>query len=115
LVNKLIRLAEIIQEDFPNKLVAVFKENEKPSLAKRLAIINEAITAHQSRAESLWLQAGKKRTAAERRAAAQAELAGFVFAYLTGDAKEYADTGIAALQTLGRHGEVELIRSLSKR
>ena len=114
MTNKLLRLTEIIQENFPEKLVEVFKANEKSSLAKRLAIVNKAIDSHQNRAATLWLQAGRKRTAEERHAAAQAELAGFVFAYLTGDAKEYADSGIEAMRALGRHGEVDLIRSLSK-
>lgn len=112
--NKLLRLAELVQENFPEDLVEVFKSNDKSSLAKRLAMISRAITGHQRRSETLWLQAGKKRTPAERHAAAQAELAAFVFAYLTGDAKEYADSGIEALRTLGRDGEVDLVSSLSK-
>jgi hypothetical protein len=113
--NKLLRLAELIQESYPEDLPEVFKGNEKSSLARRLEIISRARTFHQRRAETLWRQAGRKRTATERRAAAQAELAGFVFAYLTGDAEEYADSAIDALQTLGRRGDVELITSLAKR
>ncbi|PLX86316.1 MAG: hypothetical protein C0617_01695 [Desulfuromonas sp.] len=113
--NKLRRLAEIIQEDFPEKLVDAFRSNEKPSLAKRLALIGEAIAFHQGRSEALWLRAGKKRSPEERRAAAQAELAAFVFAYLTGDAKEYADSAMEALRILGRHGDVDLVISLSRR
>ena len=113
--NKLLRLAELIQEDFPGNLVDAFKSNEKSSLAMRLAIIGEAITTHQSRSETLWLKAGKKRTSEERRASAQAELAAFVFAYLTGDAKEYADSAVEAMRTLGRQGEEGLIKTLSGR
>lgn len=112
MTNKLLRLAQIIQEDFPEKLVPVFKIAEKQSLAKRIAIINQAISAHQAHAEMLYLQAGKKKTPAERRATARAELAAFVFAYLTGDAREYADSGVEAMRVLGRHGEEDLVRSL---
>jgi hypothetical protein len=53
------------------------------------------------------------KTAAEMHAAAQAELASFVFAYLTGDAKECADSTIEAMRALGRQGEVDIVRSLS--
>ena len=113
MTNKLLRLAQIIQEDFPEKLVPVFKIAEKQSLAKRIAIVNQAITTHQAHADKLYLQAGKKRTAAERRASARAELAAFVFAYLTGDAREHADSGVKAMRALGRRGEEDLIRSLS--
>lgn len=112
--NKLLRLAELIQEDFPGNLVDPFKSNKNQSLAKRLTLIGEAITFHQGRSETLWLQAGKKRTAEERRATAQAELAAFVFAYLTGDAKEYEDSAIEAMRSLGRQGEVDLVRTLSR-
>jgi hypothetical protein len=113
--NQLLHLAEIIQEDFPEKLVEVFKTHEKQSLAKRLAVTSEAIAAHQRRAETLWLQAGKKRTAKERRASAQAELAAFVFACLTGDAAEHKASAIEALRCLGREGDADLVRSLAKR
>lgn len=115
MTNKLLRLAQIIQEDFPEKLVPAFKTAEKQSLVRRITLVNQAIAAHQNRAEILYLQAGKKRTPAERRATAQAELAAFVFAYLTGDAKEYADSGVEAMRALGRYGEIDLIRSLSRR
>lgn len=113
--NKLIRLAELIQEDYPENLVAVFRSNPKLSLTERLGLITDAITSHRGRAEALWLQAGKKRTAEERRATSQAELAAFVFAYLTGDAKEYADSAIEALRSLGRQGEADLVTSLCRR
>ncbi|MCK4620664.1 MAG: hypothetical protein KAT62_00470 [Desulfuromonadales bacterium] len=113
--NKLLRLVELIQEDFPENLVDAFKSNGNLSLSKRIALVNEARTLHQDRSEILWLQVGKKRTAEERRAAAQAELAAFVFAYLTGDAEEYADSAIEAMRTLGRHGEVDLVKSLARR
>lgn len=113
--NKLIRLAELIQEDFPEKIVAAFRSNEKLSLTQRLELVNQAITFHRKRAETLWLEAGRKRTPAEKRATAQAELAAFVFAYLTGDGKEYANSAIEALNTLGRQGEVDLIKSLCRR
>ena len=112
--NKLLRLAEIVQDDFPEKLVSAFKAQKLPALAQRLALVSAAVSSHQNRAAHLWLQAGKIRTPEERRAAAQAEIAGFVFAYLTGDATEHADSGIAALRELGRHGDIELIRQLSK-
>lgn len=113
--NKLLRLAELIQEDFPENLVDVFKSSDKQSLAERLEYISQARTVHQQRAETLWLKAGKKRTTAERRASAQTELAAFVFAYLTGDAKEYADSAIEALRTLGRQGDEDIVKSLSRR
>lgn len=113
--NKLRRLAEIIQEGFPEKIVEVFKYSKKESLDQRLAITSEAIAFHQGRAEALWLQAGKQRTEAERRAAAQAELASFLFSYLTGEAKEHADSTIEAMRALGRQDEVDIVRSLSRR
>ncbi len=113
--NKLIRLAELIQEDFPENFLAAFRSNEKSSLARRIAISSEAIGFHQKSSETLWLKAGKKRTPQDKRAAARSELAAFVFAYLTGDAKEYADSAIEALITLGRQGESEIIKSLAKR
>lgn len=112
--NSLIRLAELIQDDFPENLMAAFKSNAKAAHTLRLALIGKAIYIHRDRAEILWRQAGKQRTAEERRATAQAELASFVFAYLTGDAKEYADSAIEALHILGRQGEVDLVISLSK-
>lgn len=113
--NKLIRLAELIQEDFPEKIVAAFRSNEKLSLTQRLELVNETIAFHRKRAETLWLEAGRKRTPAEKRATAQAELAAFVFAYLTGDGKEYANSAIEALNALGRQAEADLIKSLCRR
>jgi hypothetical protein len=112
--NKLRRLADFIQEGFPEKLVEAFKSEEKPTLATRIRLTCVAITFHQSRAETLWRQAGKKRTADERHAAAQAELAAFLFAYLTGDAREHAESAIEAMQALNRQGEVDIVKSLSK-
>ncbi len=111
--NKLRRLAEFIQEGFPEKFVDAFKYNKDDCLDKRLAITSQAIAFHQARAEALWLQAGKKRTAEERRAAAQAELASFLFAYLTGEAGGLAESTIEAMRALGRQGEVDIIKSLS--
>lgn len=113
--NKLIRLAELVQDDCLENIVAVFKSTEKASLAQRLAITSLAISSHQHRSETLWLKAGKKRTPKERQSTARAELAAFLFAYLTGDAREYADSAIAALRTLGRQGEEDLIKSLCSR
>jgi len=113
--NKLIRLTELIQENFPEKIVSAFRSRENLSLTQRLEMVNKAITFHRKRAETLWLQAGRKRTPAEKRASAQAELAAFVFAYLTGDGKEYADSAIEALHALGRQGEVDLIKTLCRR
>ncbi len=113
--NKLIRLVELIQEDCPENLLEAFKTTKKGILNTQLALLSEARDLHQKRSEILWVQAGKQRTVEEKRASAQAELAAFVCAYLTGDVKEYADTGIAALQALGRHGELDLIHSLARR
>ena len=113
--NKLIRLAELIQEDFPENFMAAFRSNQKSSLAQRMAITSEAIAFHQQRSESLWLKAGKKRTPQEKRSTARAELAAFIFAYLTGDVKEYADSAIEALRTLGRQSEIDIIKILARR
>lgn len=112
--NKLRRLAEFIQEDFPENLVTAFKYSKSQSLARRLALTSKAIAFHQGRAEILWLEAGKMKTAEETHAAAQAEVASFVFAYLTGEAKECADSTIEAMRALGRQGEVDIVRSLSR-
>ena len=113
--NKLRRLAEFIQVGFPENLVATFKYSKEQSLAKRLVLTSEAIAFHQKRAETLWVQAGKKKTAEERHAVAQAEIASFVFAFLTGETRECEDSTIEAMRTLGREGEVDIIRSLTKR
>ncbi len=113
--NKLLRLVEIIQEHSPENLVEAFKSTGKSSLNARLALLSAVITQHQQRSATLWLKAGQQRTVEERHAAAQAELAAFVFAYLSGDVKEYTDSGIEALRALGRHGEVELVTGLARR
>lgn len=113
--NKLLRLAELIQENFPEDIVTTFRSTDKSSLDQRLEIIGQAIAFHQDRSATLWLKAGKRRTAAERCASAQAELAAFIFAYLTGDAKEHAESAIEALQVLGRQSEEELVKSLNRR
>jgi hypothetical protein len=112
--NKLLRLVEMIQENLPANLLAAFKSGDATTLAERIALVSEAITLHKRRSEALWLKAGKQRTAEERRAAAQAELAGFVFAHLTGEAGEHAESAMEALRALGRQGEAELVRSLAK-
>ncbi len=115
--NKLRRLAEFIQEGFPEEIVEVFKfkKDEEEVLEKQLAITSSAIAFHQTRAGELWLQAGKKRTPAERRASAQAEMASFVFAFLTGEVDEHAESTVEAMRALGREGEVDIVRSLAKR
>lgn len=115
MTNKLIRLAEIIQDGFPENIVEIFHSADKPSLDKRLAMTSRAIACHQARAEKLWHKAGKQRSAEERQVAARAELAAFVFACLTGDAKEYADSAVEAMKTLGRQGELDIVKSLSRR
>jgi hypothetical protein len=112
--NKLLRLVEIIQENLSANLLAAFKSEKAATLTERIALVGEAIALHKGRSEALWLKAERQRTAEERRAAAQAELAGFVFAYLTGEPREHADSAIEALRALGRQGEAELVRSLSK-
>lgn len=113
--NKLRRLAEFIQEGFPENLVAAFKYSKSQSLARRLDLTSKAIAFHQGRAEVLWLEAGRMQTAAEIHATAQAELASFVFAYLSGDPRECPDSTIEAMRALGRQGEADIVRSLSGR
>ena len=112
--NKLRRLAEFIQMGFPENLVATFKYSKNQSLTKRLALTSEAIAFHRGRAEALWLQAGRQKTVEESHAAAQAEVASFVFACITGETRECADSTIEAMLTLGSQSEVEIIRSLCK-
>jgi hypothetical protein len=112
--NKLRRLAEFIQTGFPEKIVDAFKSEEKTTLAARIALTSRAISFHQNRAEILWREAGKKKSTAERTATAQAEIAAFLFAYLTGDAKEHAESAMEAMQVLGRQGEIEIVKSLVK-
>jgi len=113
--NKLRCLAEFIQEGFPEKIVEAFKYDEDYTLEKQLAITSEAIAFHQKRAGALWLQAGKRSTAEEMRATAQAALAAFVFAYLTGEAKEHQESTIEALSAIGRQSEVDIVKSLTRR
>lgn len=113
--NKLRCLAEFIQEGFPKKIVEVFKYDEEHTLEKQLAIASEAIAFHQKRAGELWLQAGKKRTAEEMHATAQATLAAFVFAYLTGEAQDHKEGTIEALRAIGRQNEVDIVKSLTRR
>jgi len=113
--NKLIRLVELIQDGFSDDLLEAFKAGGNQSLENRLTLVSEARSFHQKRSEKLWFEAGKKRTAAEKQASAQADLAAFLFAYLSGDAKEYVETGVDALQALGRYAEVDIVISLAKR
>ena len=112
--NKLRRLAEFIQVGFPENLVATFKYSKNQSLAKRLALTSDAIAFHQTRAETLWLQAGKQKTIDEKYAIAQAEIASFVFACLSGETRECEESTLEAMLTLGRQSEVAIIRSLCK-
>ncbi len=77
--------------------------------------MGEAISYHQKQAETLWLKAGQRRTQEEKHASARADLAAFVFAYLTGDAREYSASAIDALRALGRQGETDLVKSLADR
>jgi hypothetical protein len=112
--NKLLRLAEIIQQDLAEDLVGVFRSAGNLPLTSKIKLVSEARSAHQKRSEALWLQAGKKRTHAERRASSQADLAAFVVAYLTGESQEHVETAVEALKSLGRHGEVDLVTSLAK-
>ena len=112
--NKLLRLIEIIQDDFPEVILSVFKAKKPLSLDERIALIGAVRDFHQRRADTLWLEAGKMRSPEEKRAAAQAELASFIFAYLTGEAKEYAASATEALITLGRQGDVDAINNLTR-
>lgn len=93
----------------------VFRSAANQSLAMKIESVSDARFSHQKRSEDLWLQAGKKRTLSEKRASAQADLAAFVVAYLTGEGKEHLETAVEALQTLGRQGEIDLVTSLAKR
>jgi hypothetical protein len=115
LKNKLLRLAELIQEDFPGELYAAFRFDEQTPLQKQLDLSSQAISHHQQRSGELWLAAGKKRSSEEKRAAARAELAAFLLAYLTGSPKENAESAVEALDVLGRASEAGLIASLCKK
>jgi hypothetical protein len=113
--NKLRQLADFIQEGFPGKIVEVFKYDEDRTLDEQLSITNEAFDFHQKRAGVLWIQAGKRRTAEEEYATAQAAVASFLFAFLTGEAKEHRESTLEALRAIGRQKEADIIRSLTRR
>ncbi len=113
--NKIIRLIELIQEDYPEELLPYFKAEEEAPLKVRLELASKAISFHQERSAELWLAAGKKRSAEEKRASARAELAAFLFAYLTGTPKENAQSAVEALEVLGRQMETDVIYSLCKK
>ncbi len=113
--NRLLRLAELIQHDFPEDLQSAFFFEENVSLQKRLDLTSRAISHHQERSAELWLAAGKKRSPEEKQAAARADLASFLFAYLTGSPKENAETAVEALETLGRHSETSIITLLCRK
>lgn len=113
--NKLLRLVEMLEEDFPEEIVSVFKESKRPPLDECIELMCRARDFYQLRSESLWLQAGKQRTPDERRAAALADLASFLFAYLTGEGREYAESAVAALGVLGRDAETDIIKMLVRR
>jgi predicted metal-dependent hydrolase len=113
--NKLRQLADYIQEGFPEKIVEAFKYDKDQTLENQLAITSEAIAFHQKRSGELWLEAGKRTTLKEKHATAQATLASFLFAYLTGEAKEHSESTIETLRALGRQREVDIVRSLTRR
>lgn len=113
--NKLRQLADYIQEGFPEKIVDAFKYDKDQTLENQLAITSEAIAFHQKRSAELWLEAGKKTTLKEKHATARATLASFLFAYLTGEAKEHSESTIETLRALGRQREVDIVRSLTRR
>jgi len=112
--NKLLRLIEIIQEGYPDELVAEFKTKKVPPLVQRIELIGLARDFHQNRADELWLSNGKQRSTNEKRAVAQADLARFVFGCLTSDAKEYTESATAAMITLGRQGEIDIVKTLAR-
>ena len=113
--NKIIRLIELIQEDLPEDILPYFKTEEEAPLKTRLELASKAISHHQQRSADLWLAAGNKRSAEEKRASARAELAAFLFAYLIGTPKENAESASEALEVLGRQMETDLIYSLCKK
>lgn len=112
--NKLLRMIEIIQDGYPEPLLAEFKAKKVLPLTQRIELIGLARDFHQNKADELWVSNGKKRSTNEKIAAAQADLARFVFGCLTGDAKEYGESATAAMITLGRQGEVELIKAMTR-
>ncbi len=113
--NKLLRLTELIQEDFSADLHAAFHFEERTPLQKKLDLVSQAISHHQQRSTELWLAAGKKRNPREKKAAARAELAAFLLAYLTGSPTENSESAVEALEILGRSSERELIASLCRK
>lgn len=112
--NKLLRMIEIIQDDYPEPLLAEFKTKKVLPLDHRIELIGLARDFHQNRADDLWIKNGKKRSKKEKVAAAQADLARFVFGCLTGDAKEYVESATAAMTTLNRQGEMDLVKTLTR-
>lgn len=112
--NKLLRLAELIQDNFPEELTEHFKAETKLTLDDRLTLLGRARTHHQNRAVQLWVDAGKMRSKAERQATAQVELTSFLIAYFTGETREHAESATEAIITLGRDGETDLIKSLTR-
>ncbi len=113
--NKIIRLIELIQEDYSEDLLPYFKTEEEAPLKTRLTLASKAISHHQQRSAELWIAAGNKRTPDEKKASARADLAAFLFAYLTGTPKENAQSAMEALDVLGRQMETDLIYSLCKK
>ena len=112
--NKLLRLIEIVQDGYPEELLAEFKAKKVLPLKQRIELIGLARDFHQNRADELWLANDKQRSANEKQAAAQADLARFVFGCLTGDAKEYSESATAAMITLGRQGEIDTVKNLAR-
>ena len=112
--NKLLRLAELIQEDCPENIIDTFKAHKNPPLNDRLVLLGAARTYHQIRAANLWIDAGKKRSEEEKHATARAELASFIIAYLTGDSKEHVESAVEAMLALGRQGEDDLVKILAR-
>ncbi|MEA3465995.1 MAG: hypothetical protein U9R29_08350 [Thermodesulfobacteriota bacterium] len=112
--NKLLRLIEIIQDDFPEVILSSFKGKKPLSLDEGIALISVVRDFHQNRADTLWFEADKMRSPEEKRATAQAELARFIIAYLTGEAKEYTTSATEALITLGRQGDLDAINNLTR-
>jgi len=113
--NIQMRLVELIQEDCPVNLVEAFADSDNKNPAAHIDLVSRAIDSHQRHAEALWREAGKQRTDTERAASARADLAAFLFAYLTDEPAEYADSAREALAVLGRHAEINLIDLLARK